>query len=166
VTGTIGLVIALAIISYPGSLLRSAGHAPLHDITTDAVNPPLFDRSLPQLGKASYPTGEGREWAALQQHLNPNLQPLHLALRENQAFPVALRATRDAGWHIVAADPQNGRIIAWDTSFWFGITDDIVVRLIAEKAGTRVDVRAAAREEKSDFGANARRICHYLKALQ
>jgi len=60
----------------------------------------------------------------------------------------------------------EGRLEATDTTWWFGFTDDIVVRLTAWGAGTRVDVRSAARHGTTDTGSNARRIRRFLAALQ
>ena len=70
------------------------------------------------------------------------------------------------GWTIVASDPVEGRLEATDTTWWFGFTDDIVVRLTAWGTGTRVDVRSAARHGTTDTGSNARRIRRFLAALQ
>jgi uncharacterized protein (DUF1499 family) len=51
------------------------------------------------------------------------------------------------------------------TSFWFGFKDDVVVRIIPERGGSRVDVRSVSRVGRSDVGANAKRIRTYLQAL-
>jgi len=80
-----------------------------------------------------------------------------------------LARARDAanamGWEIVATDSLAGRIEATATTTWFGFKDDVVVRVQASGAGSRVDVRSVSRVGRSDVGANAARIRVYLKRL-
>jgi uncharacterized protein (DUF1499 family) len=71
----------------------------------------------------------------------------------------------DMGWQIVAADAAAGRLEASDTTFWFGFTDDIVVRARGVAGGTEVDVRSVSRVGVSDLGANAQRIRAFLERL-
>jgi uncharacterized protein (DUF1499 family) len=52
------------------------------------------------------------------------------------------------------------------TTFWFGFKDDVVVRISAEGAGSRVDVRSKSRVGRSDLGTNAQRIRAYQRRLQ
>ena len=69
------------------------------------------------------------------------------------------------GWKIIDVDATNGRIEASDTSFWYGFTDDIVIRVVEENGGSRVDIRSLSRVGKSDVGVNAARIRSYISAL-
>jgi uncharacterized protein (DUF1499 family) len=70
------------------------------------------------------------------------------------------------GWEMVDSDPNEGRIEATDTTFWFGFKDDIVVRVAeAAEGGTRVDVRSVSRVGRSDVGTNAARIDEFLERL-
>jgi hypothetical protein len=50
------------------------------------------------------------------------------------------------GWELVAADSTAGRIEATATTPWFGVKDDVVVRVRPDRAGSR----------------NAQRIRRYL----
>jgi uncharacterized protein (DUF1499 family) len=70
------------------------------------------------------------------------------------------------GWELVASDPIAGRIEATDTTFWFGFTDDIVIRVSPRGGGSRVDIRSVSRVGISDVGTNAARIRKYLAALK
>ena len=70
------------------------------------------------------------------------------------------------GWELVASDPEGGRIEATDTTFWFGFKDDIVVRVVAQPNGSRIDVRSVSRAGVGDLGANAARIRRYLAAVK
>jgi uncharacterized protein (DUF1499 family) len=164
VTGTAGLLIALIIISYPGSLLRAARKSPLHDLSTDMAHPPEFGRRLAPLGPPA-PAAGGRATASLQHQVYPDIQPLLLHLPPATAFRMVLAIAHQEGWQVIAADAQAGRLEATDTTFWFGVVDEIAVRLTAVPGGTRVDIRSAARGAGSDLGTNARRIRGYLHAL-
>ena len=65
-----------------------------------------------------------------------------------------------------ASDPQAGRIEASQASFWFGFVDDIVIRVGAAGAGSRVDMRSLSRQGRGDLGVNAKRIRAYMAALK
>ena len=54
---------------------------------------------------------------------------------------------------------------ASDRTRWFGFTDDIVVRVTAAGAGSRVDVRSVSRIGRGDFGTNAARVRRFLAAV-
>ena len=49
---------------------------------------------------------------------------------------------------------------------WFGFKDDIVIRIVAEGNGSRLDIRSMSRVGKSDLGKNAERIRKFLAALK
>jgi len=66
---------------------------------------------------------------------------------------------------VVDADPAAGRIEANETSRWFRFTDDVVIRVAPDGAGSRIDVRSVSRVGRSDFGVNAARIRAYTAAL-
>ena len=71
------------------------------------------------------------------------------------------------GWDIVARAPTDGRLEAVDTSHWFGLQDDIVVRIRPEGAkGSRVDIRSKSRIGQSDFGVNARRVRAFIERVK
>jgi uncharacterized protein (DUF1499 family) len=109
---------------------------------------------------------EGAKVSDLQRKAYPDIGPFDLAVARDAAFDRALEAARQMGWSIVAADKTAGRIEASEKSRWFGFTDDIVVRVIAEEGGSRVDVRSVSRQGRGDFGVNAARVRHYLQALK
>ena len=69
------------------------------------------------------------------------------------------------GWQIVAAEAGEGRIEAIDTTFWFGFTDDIVIRITPADYRALVDIRSVSRVGRSDAGTNARRIRAYIAKL-
>jgi len=108
----------------------------------------------------------GPEVAIKQRSAYPDIQTLLLNMSAPQAFEQALSAARAMGWQIVAAVPQEGRIEATDTTFWFGFKDDIVVRVTAvDERRSLVDVRSVSRVGRSDVGKNAARIRAYLRRI-
>lgn len=164
----LAVVIGVVVAAVPISWLLSARHLPLiHDITTDTVHPPQFVAILPLRKDAPNPAVYGGpEVAEQQKRAYPGLRTEVLDLPAGRTFELALAAAQAAGWKIIAAEPAEGRIEATDTTFWFGFTDDIVIRITAAGERTLLDIRSASRVGKSDVGTNARRIKSYLKLLR
>jgi len=169
--GLAGLLAALAlglgVAFVPWNALRYARSVPpIHDITTDTVRPPQFVAILPLRAGAPNPAAYGGPDAARAQiGAYPDLRTHRMDIAPPAAFNRAQQAARDMGWEIVAADAATGRIEATDTTFWFGFRDDVVIRVEADGAGSRVDLRSVSRVGVGDAGANARRIRAYLRAL-
>lgn len=163
----IALLIGLLLFAVPLSWRLTALRVPpIHDITTDTVNPPQFVAILPLRKDAPNPAEYGGTEIALKQRAAyPDLKTVILNAPPAQAFERALDAARRMGWRIVAAVPQEGRIEATDTTFWFGFTDDIVVRITPAGYRSLVDVRSVSRVGRSDVGTNAKRIRNYLRIL-
>ncbi len=141
----------------------------IHDVTTDTDDPPGFVAVLPARAaeNANSVTYEGPEVARLQRAAYPDVVPLLVELPPSEAF----ERTRDAartmpGWTIVAADRAIGRIEASQSSLWFGFTDDIVIRVIAQGRGSRVDMRSVSRQGRGDFGVNAQRVRAFMAELR
>jgi len=164
----IALLIGLGAASVPYSQLRKARSLPpIHDITTDTVEPPPFVAVLPlRAGASNKAEYGGDEIAAKQKSGYPDIQPVHLAAAPAEAFPKALAAAKAMGWEIVAENPAEGRIEATATTFWFGFKDDVVLRLRPDGTGTRVDMRSVSRVGGSDVGANAARIRAFFARLK
>ena len=163
------IVIGAVAVALPLRVKRRAAKMPFNDVSTDTTTAPAFDALL-ALRRSELPGATGAydraRLAALQQRTYPDLAPLHMAALRNDAFARALAAAKAMGWTVVADDMARGRIEATDRTRWFGFVDDIVVRLVAEDAGTRVDVRSASRVGISDLGKNAARIGAYFAALK
>ena len=68
-------------------------------------------------------------------------------------------------WEIVSSSREEGRIEATDTTAWWGFKDDIVIRIVAEGNGSKLDIRSMSRVGKSDLGKNAERVRAFLAAL-
>lgn len=162
------IVVGAVAVILPLRVKRTAARLPFNDVSTDTTAAPEFEALLPpRRAEAPGATGayDSARLAALQQARYPALAPLRLAARRSEAFDRALAAARALGWTIVAEDAARGRIEACDRSRWYGFTDDIVIRVVAEGEGTRVDMRSASRVGISDLGKNAKRIAAYRAAL-
>ncbi len=163
----LGMVIGLVATGIPAYWVRTAYTMPaIHDITTDMNDPPAFVAIMPLRQGAPDPAAYGGpEVAAEQKAAYPDIRPLILPMSPRSAFPRALAEAKKMGWTIVAAVPSEGRIEATATTFWFGFTDDIVVRIRPDGFGSRVDMRSVSRVGQSDLGTNAQRVREYLRAL-
>jgi uncharacterized protein (DUF1499 family) len=161
------VLVLLVAVSIPLRWRAAARSAPaMHDVTTDLENPPAFIAIVPLRADAPNSLERPAQLVDQQRAGYPDLAPVTLSATPNEAFDRALAVAQEMGWVIATADKSAGRIEATAVSRWFGLEDDVVVRLTAWGSGTRVDVRAASRVEENDMGTNARRIREYLAALQ
>jgi uncharacterized protein (DUF1499 family) len=120
-------------------------------------------RSVPPINDISTDPNESSD---AQRSAYPDIRPLRLAVAPDIAFERAKGAMEEAGWQVVREDPSAGRIEAVATTFWFGFKDDVVVRITAEGAASRIDVRSKSRVGRSDLGTNAQRIRAYQRRLR
>jgi uncharacterized protein (DUF1499 family) len=176
--GALGLVGSAFVIFFP---LQAAWQyhvsPPIHDISTDIEYPPRFKALLTERKGAENPpefegrqriTFEGKRYssAAAQRKFYTDVHPIRLLTKPAPMFQRAVSAANAMGWNIVSQDPDTGRIEATDTTFFFGFTDDIAIRIRpAGTLGSTIDVRSKSRVGKSDLGRNADRIRDYVKAL-
>jgi uncharacterized protein (DUF1499 family) len=163
----VGLIAGAVAFGVPWLNLQSArGVPPIHDISTDTSDPPQFVAVVPLRRDAPNPPEyAGAEVAAQQAAAYPDIVPIVLEQPPAQAFETAQRAVADMGWELIAAIPAEGRIEATDTTFWYGFKDDVVIRIRADGAGSRLDIRSKSRVGRSDVGTNARRIREFRERL-
>lgn len=159
--------------SIPESYRPGAEIPPIHDITTDTVDPPEFVAVLPLRADAPntavYGGGEGQtpqSLAAQQQAAYPDIVTQRFDESPDVVFERAADAARALGWEIVAEVPAEGRIEATDTTFWFRFKDDIVIRIRADGNGTILDARSVSRVGLSDTGTNAARLRRFFARLE
>ena len=173
-----GIVIGVLAFYIPYSLQQVARTVPpIHDITTDFNNPPLFEAALAlrKVTEAQNPAEYVREVTVrggpldvpqAQREAYPDIRTLGLPDVSSQAlFGVALSAAEEMGWTIIAADESRGRIEAWDQTLWYGFIDDVVIRISSSGTGSLIDVRSVSRVGTSDVGKNAQRIRAYFDAV-
>lgn len=144
--------------------LAGGGALLVNDITTDTDDPPAFVALRAVHRKsADY---DAAKFAAAQRKTYPDIAPVSLDEAPEEAFAQAQRVAAALGWHVVDANPEEGRIEATDTTRLYRFTDDIVIRIRAEGEGARVDIRSASRIGQGDLGTNARRVRAFMKALK
>jgi uncharacterized protein (DUF1499 family) len=163
----VALLVGLGAAWVPWNGYRTARSLPfIHDISTDTVNPPPFVAVLALRANASNPPEyPGEDVAKQQREGYPDIQPLFLPEPPAEALQKALKTVQDMGLDVVAVEPEQGRIEATATTFWFGFKDDVVIRVSANGSGSRLDIRSKSRVGRSDVGANAARIRRFTSLL-
>ena len=177
--GAVGLAGSLVVAIIPLNQLRLYfSLPPIHDISTDVEFAPAYSAVLPlRAGAANGSDYDGMNLvffggrmthvSAAQKKAYPDIRA-YLVLEKPatlfwHGFEVAKRMT---GWNIVAFDEKSGMIEATTTSFWFGLTSDIAIRVKpAGKIGARLDIRAKSRVGENDMGMNAAIVRDYRRAL-
>lgn len=139
------------------------------DATTDYENPPVFINIAPLREKtAKNPLEYRGDEAAEQQRLYfPNLTGLKIKAQSEHTLAAASDVLIEMGLDIIAVAPDESRLEATDTTFWFGYKDDMVVRIRDLGNGySLVDARSASRVGYGDGGVNAKRIQTFLHKLE
>jgi len=175
----VGIVASIAVCGTTWFFYSRANTAPpIHDITTDLVNPPQFQAVLPMRknapNKSAYFGDDSVRWqgkmvtvSEAQREAYPDIVPVMFSVSPDQAYQYALNAAKKMDWwEIQAANPSTGRIEATSTIPWFGFKDDIVIRVDSSSSGSRLDIRSDSRLGMGDIGENARRINNYMSILK
>lgn len=175
----VGLIVGIGGAYVPYSFRYSGTpRPPIHDISTDLENPPIFVDALPlraQTGAtntADYLQENKRGDFVInvpkaQMEAYPDIQPVMLeGVAPAEGFKRALDAVNREGWTLITAKPEEGRIEAWDRTMWFGFIDDVVIRVTPVDDDTKIDVRSVSRVGGGDAGKNAQRIRGYVRTLQ
>lgn len=168
IVSVFGSLVGLALcVNYVIWFQRANQAPPIHDITTDVLDPPRFSAILPLREDAPNPPEYAGQRAAVEQRLAyPDIQTLSVARRGEEVFAAALATAEGMGWRIVSAEQSAGRIEATDTTTFFGFKDDVVIRLRERDGATAVDVRSKSRVGVSDLGTNARRVRTFTAELE
>ncbi|PVM92616.1 fatty-acyl-CoA synthase [Caulobacter radicis] len=153
--------------------------APVGDVATDWKAPLGFsdnvlarrgEAAAPVLDEPSLPVGSelfaGRRVAEVNAETCPAARTLVLTRSPADAYEAAKAALQAKGLTLVTDDPGEGRLEAAGASFWYGLKDDVVVRVRPDAGGARVDVRSVARDEGGDLGRNCGRVTGLLKAIE
>lgn len=161
-----------ALLLLPGTallliLLGSRGDIPpIHDISTDLQDPPVFTVAPQQRGEHSNSLDIDPETINQQREGYPDLQTTLSGLDIDEAFDRAVAVATTMGWEIYHQDRNAGVIEAVETTTVMGFKDDIVIRLRTNADGTLIDLRSVSRVGISDLGANAARIRAFQQQLQ
>ncbi|BAL78539.1 DUF1499 domain-containing protein [Bradyrhizobium cosmicum] len=162
-----------AILAYPAYLgLQYRKLPPIHDITTDPIDPPRFD------ALARLRTGDGANSAVYaglysaeqQRQFYPDIEPIELEIPVDRAYAIALQLVNKRKWLVIderAPQPPRriGRIEAVARSPIMGLREDISIRVAPDGEDSRVDIRSASRYFDSDLGSNAARVTKFIDDL-
>ncbi|MGO2339968.1 MAG: DUF1499 domain-containing protein [Psychrobacter sp.] len=160
VSAAIAVIFSAIAIALPFGMMTTAKNVPpIHDISTDLVNPPKFVAIAPLRADAPNPVEyAGAEAAEQQRTAYPDLQTLTYSQSTSELVEASKQAIANLGWELINTDADKGIIEATDTSTWFGFKDDVVIRVTDNNSERLVDIRSKSRVGKSDLGKNAARI--------
>jgi uncharacterized protein (DUF1499 family) len=169
----IAFVLDAAVLAYPAYLaLQYRKLPPIHDITTDPIDPPRFE------ALASLRTGDGANTAVYaglysaeqQRQAYPDIEPVQLEIPVDRAFAIALRLVNKRKWLVIderAPQPPRGigRIEAVARTPIMGFREDVSIRVSPDGEESRVDIRSSSRYFESDLGSNAARVTKFIDEL-
>ena len=161
------LLLSTIAIAIPLSMLNKGKSVPpIHDISTDLVNPPEFVAIAPLRADAPNPVEyAGVEVATQQRAAYPELQTLHYPQSKSELVEATKQVIDHLGWQLVNIDANQGIIEATDRTMWFGFKDDVIVRITDNGSKRLVDIRSKSRVGGSDLGTNAERIHKFIEEL-
>lgn len=168
---TRGAILGRMLVALPGavlliSLLAGRGdYPPIHDVTTDIKDPPVFTMAMAQRPEGANSLEIDPQAISAQQEAYPDVQTIRTSLDIEAAFDRALAVAGDLGWDIYHQDRNAGVIEAVETTEIMAFKDDIVIRLRSNAQGTKVDLRSVSRVGIGDIGANAKRIRAFQQAF-
>lgn len=158
-TGVAVLCAAVAIFMPLSMMNKAKSVPPIHDITTNFVNPPKFVAMLPLRADAPNPAEyQGEDIASQQREAYPELETQKYTQTTEQVFDAALAVVKRMGLDVVSSDKTLGLIEAYDTTTFFGFVDDVVIRIQSDGQMTMLDARSKSRVGISDIGKNAERL--------
>lgn len=161
------LLLSTIAIAIPLSMLNKGKSVPpIHDISTDLVNPPEFVAIAPLRADAPNPVEyAGVEVATQQRAAYPELQTLNYTQSKSELVEATKQAIDHLGWQLVNIDADQGIVEATDRTMWFGFKDDVIVRITDKGSERLVDIRSKSRVGGSDLGKNAERIHGFIEEL-
>jgi fatty-acyl-CoA synthase len=181
------LIPALAVGRLAGFRTTVGELPPIHDTQTDwtapiafsdalmalrgpDANPVLADPTVPEAAAGRWPLAAGKRVAAIQEERYADIRPILVQAPVDVAIAAVELALDQAGGTLLltppAPAPGGEAREASFTSFWFGFTDDVHVRVLPQGEGARIDIRSVSRVGLSDIGANAVRVKTLARNIQ
>jgi hypothetical protein len=162
----LALLINGVVLAYPAYLaLQYRKLPPIHDITTDPIDPPRFEalarlRSADGANTAVY---AGLYSAEQQRVAYPDISTVELEVPVQRAYEVTLQLVTRRKWLIIDERPPQpprriGRIEAVARTPIMGFREDVSIRVTPDGEDSRVDIRSSSRYFESDLGSNAARV--------
>jgi uncharacterized protein (DUF1499 family) len=169
----LAFVLDAAVLAYPAYLaLQYRKLPPIHDITTDPIDPPRFDAlaALRSSDGANTAVYAGLYSAEQQRQAYPDIEPVQLEIPVDRAYAIALRLVNRRKWLVIdERSPQPprgvGRIEAVARTPIMGFREDVSIRVSPDGEDSRVDIRSSSRYFESDLGSNAARVSKFIDDL-
>ncbi|WP_165498325.1 DUF1499 domain-containing protein [Siculibacillus lacustris] len=168
----VGLIWAALVLTPAAALVwQWVAHPRLVDLSTDALDPPLFHAAaFERAGRANTVRPPDSEERARLRALVPDVVSRRYSIGSDLLFSVVRRQVEAEGWTVAElqaprGDGDRGRIEAVARSLIFGFRDDVVLRVLPEPSGARIDLRSSTRWGIHDLGRGARRIRAFLEDL-
>jgi len=169
----LALLIDAIVLAYPAYLgVQYRKLPPIHDITTDPIDPPRFE------ALARLRTGDGANTAVyaglysaeLQRLYYPDIETVELDAPVQRAYEVTLALVAKRKWLVIDERPPQlprriGRIEAVARTPIMGFREDVSIRMTPDGDGSRVDIRSSSRYFESDLGSNAARIARLIEDI-
>ena len=163
----VAILLAIPVVGLSMTGAKAKSLPFIHQVSTDTVSLPIFEKVIELRGENSNPLAYDREKIEpLQQKAYPQLKPIMSELNKEQAFNKAVDITMKLGWEIVAKNTENGTIEAVDTTLLWAFKDDVAIRILATDTGSKIDLRSVSRIGGSDLGANAARIINFISKFE
>src|SRR3984893_9850966 len=147
----LAFLIDAVILAYPAYLgLQYRKLPPIHDITTDPIDPPRFE-ALARLrtGEGTNPAVYAGLYSAEQQRLAyPDIETVELEVPVQRAYDVTLALVTRRKWLVIDERPPQpprriGRIEAVARTPIMGFREDVSIRISPDGDESRVDIRSA-----------------------
>src|SRR5713101_5237610 len=169
----LALVLDAVVLAYPAYLaLQYRKLPPIHDITTDPIDPPRFEAlaSLRSSDGANTAVYAGLYSAEQQRKAYPDIEPVQLEIPVDRAYAVTLRLVNKRKWLVIderAPQPPRGigRIEAVARTPIMGFREDVSIRVSPDGEDSRVDIRSSSRYFESDLGSNAARVTKLIEDI-
>src|SRR5215468_8737624 len=169
----LAFLINALMLAYPAYLyLQYRKLPPIHDITTDPIDPPRFEalarlRSGDGANTAVY---AGLYSAEQQRQAYPDIEPVELEISVDRAYAITLQLVTKRKWLVIDERPPTpprriGRIEAVARTPIMGFREDVSIRIQPDGEDSRVDIRSSSRYFDSDLGSNAARISRLIDDL-
>jgi uncharacterized protein (DUF1499 family) len=169
----LALLIDAVVLAYPAYLgLQYRRLPPIHDITTDPIDPPRFEalarlRSGDGANTAVY---AGLYSAEQQRQAYPDIEPVDIDIPVDRAYAITLRLVNKRKWLVIDERPPQpprgiGRIEAVARTPIMGFREDVSIRVMPNGEDSRIDIRSSSRYFESDLGSNASRITRLIDDL-
>jgi uncharacterized protein (DUF1499 family) len=169
----LAMLIDVMVLAYPAYLaFQYRKLPPIHDITTDAIDPPSFDALARLRGSDGTNTAvyAGLYSAEQQRRAYPDIEPIDLETPVQRAYEITLQLVNRRKWLVIDERPplpprRIGHIEAVARTPIMGFREDVAIRVVADGEDSRVDIRSSSRYFESDLGSNAARILKFTDDL-